>query len=91
MAAIAEVSLLTREFRVTSVWGAIFASLLFIGGALIGMGLLNGHLVPGWVAWTVTGWNVLWWVTLLVISRDDMYYPGLHYIPLLLVGISLRP
>ena len=91
MAAIAELSLLTREFRVASVWGMAFASLLFVGGALTGSGLLSNRLVPSWIAWTVTGWNILLWVALLVVSREDMYYPGLHYIPLLLIGISIRP
>lgn len=88
-AAIAEVSLLTPEFRLTSMWGVGFASLLFVGEALIGVGLLDSGLVPTWVAWTVIVWNVLWLATLVVISRDDMYYPGLNYIPLLLIGIPL--
>ena len=88
-AAIAEVSLLFPEFRLTSLWGVGFASLLFVGEALIGAGLLDGGLVPTWVAWTVTVWNVFWLVTLVIISRDDMYYPGLHYIPLLLIGVPL--
>lgn len=88
-AAIAEVSLLSPEFRLTSLWGVGFATWLFVGEALIGAGLLDGGLVPTWVAWTVIVWNVLWLVTLAIISRDDMYYPGLHYIPLLLIGIPL--
>lgn len=89
IAAVAELSLLTPEFRVTSVWGVVFASLLFVGEALVGVGLLRSDLVPTWVAWTVIGWNVLWLVTLLLISREDMYYAGLHYLPLLLIGIPL--
>jgi hypothetical protein len=89
IAAVAEVSLLTREFTVASVIGVVFASSLFVGEALIGAGLLRSGLVSTWVAWTVMVWNVLWLVTLLVISREDMYYPGLHYIPLLLIGIPL--
>jgi hypothetical protein len=88
-AAIAEVSLITPEFRLTSLWGVGFASLLFVGETLIGAGLLDSGLVPTWIAWTVIVWNVLWLVILVIISRDDMYYPGLHYIPLLLIGIPL--
>lgn len=90
MAAVAELSLLTREFTVASAWEAIFVPLLFAGGALMGAGLLMSRLVPRWIAWTVTTWNVLSWVTLLAISGDAVYYPGLHYIPLLLIGISIR-
>ncbi len=89
IAAVAELSLLTRAFTVTSTWGVVFASSLFVGEALIGVGLLRSGPVPPWVARTVIGWNMLWLVTLLLISREDMYYPGLHYIPLLLIGIPL--
>lgn len=86
---IAEWSLLSDQFRLTSVWGVVLASLLFLGEAFIAAGLLKGGLVANWIAWVVIVWNVLWLVTLLLISREDMYYPGLHYIPLLLIGIPL--
>jgi hypothetical protein len=89
IAAVAEVSLLTGQFTVTSVIGVFFASSLFVGEALIGAGLLRSGLLSTGVAWTVMVWNVLWLATLLVISREDMYYPGLHYLPLLLIGIPL--
>ena len=41
------------------------------------------------MAWTLIVWNVLWLAILLILSREDPYYPGLHFIPLLLAGIPL--
>lgn len=89
IAAAFEMYEIARGVSVTNDWVVLFVSLLLVGGALIGAGLLGSGLVPTWVAWTVIVWNLLWLSTLLLMSREDMYYPGIHYIPLLLIGIHL--
>lgn len=48
-AVIGELILLTGAFRVIKLWAIGFVTLLFLGEALIGVGLLGSRLVPtGW-------------------------------------------
>jgi hypothetical protein len=73
--------------------------LLFGAGALLGAAALASRLVPAWVGWAAIIWNVGWPAVLLtlsgplpIVSPGDLYYPILHAIPLLLIGIQLtRP
>jgi len=73
--------------------------LLFGAGALLGAAALTSRLVPGWVGWAAIIWNLGWPAVLFtlsgplpIVSPGDLYYPILHAIPLLLIGISLiRP
>jgi hypothetical protein len=73
--------------------------LLFGAGALLGAAVLASGLVPAWIGWAAVIWNVAWPAVLLTLSRPlpivspgDIYYPILHAIPLLLIGIPLtRP
>jgi hypothetical protein len=89
VAAFAETTLLSDRLAIGHELALAFVILLFVGLALIGGGLFNQHLVPAWVGWAVVVWNVGWLVTLFAVSTDDPYYPGLHALPLLLLGISL--
>ena len=73
--------------------------LLYGAGALLGAALLTSRLVPAWVGWAAIIWNLAWpailrtlWGVVPVVSPGDLYYPILHGIPLLLIGIPLiRP
>ncbi len=67
----------------------VMVVVLFGAEALLGGALLSSGLVPAWIGWTIVVWNIGWLVVLPVISPGDLYYPILHAIPLLLIGISL--
>ena len=86
-ALVGEASLLIEGFSMDL--GPVIVLFLFVAEAIVGVALFKGGLVPNWVAWTVILWNVLVPVVLLIVSPDDIYYPPLHFIPLLVIGIAL--
>lgn len=63
--------------------------LAFIGQALFGAAILRSRFLPGWVGWTMVVWNLAWLVILPFARPHDMYYPWLHYVGPLVVGIAL--
>jgi hypothetical protein len=67
----------------------IYVVLAFLGQAAIGAALLQSALLPPWVGWTTLIWNIAWLVVLPVVSPDDLYYPILHHVAPLLIGIML--
>ena len=66
-----------------------YVVLSFLGQAVFGMALLRSGLVPSWVGWVTVIWNLGVLVFLVVSKPQDMYYPWLHYIAPLLIGIAL--
>jgi hypothetical protein len=66
-----------------------YVVLSFLGQALFGLALLRTGLVPAWVGWVTVIWNMAVLVFLVVSKPQDMYYPWLHYITPLLIGIAL--
>lgn len=66
-----------------------YVVLSFLGQALFGMALLRTGLVPAWVGWVTVIWNLAMLVFLTATKPQDMYYPWLHYIAPLLIGIAL--
>lgn len=66
-----------------------YVVLSFLGQATFGMALLRTSLLPGWVGWVTVIWNLAMLVFLVVTKPQDMYYPWLHYIAPLLMGITL--
>ena len=63
--------------------------LAFLGQAVFGMSLLQTGLLPAWIAWATIFWNLGWLVILPIARPHDMYYPWLHYVAPLLIGIAL--
>ena len=63
--------------------------LLFGAEVLLGGALLVSRLLPVWIGGATVAWNVAWPVVLAVVSPGDPYYPVLHAIPLLVIGIPL--
>jgi hypothetical protein len=63
--------------------------LAFVGQAAFGAALLLTGFLPGWVGWTTIIWNLAWLVILPIARQQDMYYPWLHYIAPLIIGIML--
>ena len=86
----ASVAIVMEAFNPTLVVIAVL--LLFGAEALLGAATLARRLVPAWVGWAAVVWNVAFPAVLLIVSPGDIYYPALHAIPLLLIGIPLiRP
>jgi hypothetical protein len=76
----------------------VYVVLAFLSVSAYGVALLRTRLLPTWVGWTTIAWNLGWFVALLAINVwndpgnwDDpgYYYPVLHHIAPLLIGIEL--
>jgi hypothetical protein len=66
-----------------------YVVLAFFGQAVIGAALALGELVPAWLGWLTMVWNLGWLVGLSLASPDDVYYPVLHLMMPILIGIAL--
>jgi hypothetical protein len=73
------------------VYGSIvmYVLLAFLAQAVFGVSLLRTGLLPGWVGWAAVVWNLAWLVVLPIVSPRDIYYPVLHHVAPLLIGIAL--
>jgi hypothetical protein len=67
----------------------VFVVLTFLSEAVFGISILRTGLLPAWVGWAAVIWNLGWLVILPIARPGDIYYPWLHYIALLLIGITL--
>jgi hypothetical protein len=67
----------------------VFVVLAFLGQAVFGLSILRTGILPGWVGWTAVSWNLAWLVILPIARPQDMYYPWLHYVIPLVIGITL--
>ncbi|MBX3063818.1 MAG: hypothetical protein KF726_12630 [Anaerolineae bacterium] len=61
----------------------------FLAQAAFGISLLQTGLVASWVGWVTIVWNVAWLVILALTSRKNMYFPALHHVAPLVIGIAL--
>ncbi len=66
-----------------------FVVLAFVGQAVFGASILRSGLLPGWVGWATIVWNLAWLVILPIARPQDVYYPWLHYVAPLIIGITL--
>lgn len=67
----------------------VFVVLAFLGQAVFGVSILRTEFLPGWVGWITVIWNLAWLIILPIARPADMYYPWLHYVAPLLIGIAL--
>jgi hypothetical protein len=67
----------------------VYVVLAFLAQVAIGAALLQTGLVPGWAGWTAVIWNVTWLLVMLIIRPGDIYYPVLHHVAPLVIGIAL--
>ena len=67
----------------------IYVVLALLAQAAIGSALLQSGLLPTWIGWVTILWNIAWLVVLPVTSPRDIYYPILHHLMPLLIGIAL--
>ena len=63
--------------------------LAFLAQAVFGASLLRTGLLPGWVGWATIIWNLGLLVYLPVFKPREIYYPFVHYVAPLLIGITL--
>lgn len=66
-----------------------FVLLAFIGQAVFGASILRTGLLTEWVGWVAIIWNLTWLIIMPIARPRDIYYPWLHFIAPLIVGIGL--
>jgi len=67
----------------------VYIVLAFLSQAAFGAALLRSGLLPEWIGWATIVWNLAWLVILPVARPQNMYYPWLHHVAPLLIGIGL--
>ncbi|MFN8379557.1 MAG: hypothetical protein U0452_12895 [Anaerolineae bacterium] len=67
----------------------LYVVLAFLAQAAFGVALLQTSLVAPWVGWVTIGWNLAWLVLLAIASPRNMYFPALHHVAPLIIGIAL--
>jgi len=68
---------------------AVFIFLSLLGQAAFGLSILRAGFLPAWVGWATIVWGLAWMIILPIARPDDMYYPWLHYVAPLMIGITL--
>lgn len=63
--------------------------LAFLVQAAFGIALLQTGLVAPWVGWTTIIWNLAWLVVLPIAIPHNIYFPVLHHVAPLIIGIAL--
>ena len=67
----------------------IYVVLAFLAQTAMGGALLPSGLLAAWIGWLTIGWNIAWLVVLLLFARRDIYFPVLHHLMPLMMGIAL--
>lgn len=88
LAIIVEASFISQDAGQTALVVVMVIALL-IAEAIIGWSLIGSGVTPVWVGWAVLVWNLGWFAVLITFLADDLYFPILHFVPLLLIGIGL--
>jgi hypothetical protein len=63
--------------------------LAFLSQAVFGASLLQTGLLPAWVGWAAILWSMGMLVYLPAFKPRDIYYPWVHYVAPLIIGIGL--
>lgn len=67
----------------------LYVVLAFLAQAAFGAALLRTGLVPAWTGWVTLVWNLGWLATFTITRSHDIYYPVLHHVAPLIIGIAL--
>lgn len=78
-----------RSWRFTYGLIVAYVVLAFLAQAALGGILLRTGFLPAWIGWTAIAWNIGWLVVLAVVSPGDIYFPVLHHVIPLMIGIAL--
>lgn len=68
---------------------SVFIFLSLLGQAAFGASILRAGLLPAWVGWATIVWGLAWMIILPIFRPQNMYYPWLHYVVPLTIGITL--
>jgi hypothetical protein len=63
--------------------------LAFLAQAAFGASLLRTGLVASWAGWMTILWNIGLLIFMPIFFPRDMYFPWLHYVAPLMIGIAL--
>jgi hypothetical protein len=66
-----------------------YVVLAFLAQAVLGGTILGTGFLPWWIGWAAIAWNIAWLVVLPILTPSDIYFPVLHHVIPLLVGIAL--
>ena len=67
----------------------LYVVLAFLAQAAFGASLLQTGFVEGWVGWVTIVWNLGWLFVMLIFRPRDIYFPVLHHVAPLIIGIVL--
>jgi hypothetical protein len=67
----------------------MYVVIAFLAQASIGAALLQSRMVAAWIAWAAILWSMGWLLILPAISPSGIYFPGLHHLAPLVIGIAL--
>jgi hypothetical protein len=84
----AETYFLSRQ-QWSSAAVSVFIFLSLLGQAAFGASILRTGLLPAWIGWATIAWGLAWMIILPIARPENMYYPWLHYVVPLLIGIAL--
>lgn len=84
----AEASSLTFGYEKLYPLIVIYVVMAFLAQAFIGGAWLQGGLAA-WIGWATIVWNLAWLIVLPIFSRRDIYFPVLHSVMPLVMGIAL--
>ena len=66
-----------------------YVVLAFLAETALGASLLQTGLVAAWVGWFTIIWNLGWLLVMLVVRPKDIYFPVLHYVAPIVIGVAL--
>jgi hypothetical protein len=67
----------------------VYVILAFLAQAAIGGAILLSGMTAAWIGWATVVWNIGWLVALPLISPRDIYFPILHSVAPLVIGIAI--
>ena len=85
----AEALMLTLGYE--KVYGLIvsYVVIAFLAEAAIGAAMIQSGLLAAPIGWVTILWNIASLIGLALFSRRDMYFPILHYVMPLVIGLAL--
>jgi hypothetical protein len=66
-----------------------YVVIAFLSQAIIGLALALSGLVAPWLGWLTLVWNIAWLLGLSIGNPDDVYFPVLHLMMAVPIGVAL--
>jgi hypothetical protein len=85
---VAEMGML-RSGRFPNALIVAYVVLAFLTQAAFGGILLRTGFLPSWIGWAAIAWNIAWLVALPLLTPRDIYFPVLHHVIPLVIGLAL--